>query len=183
MSGMDYFLAFALIVCAVAAVIDFRTGEIPHWISLGPLALAPVAHFAWAAARHGRLMDGAQAAGFSILGALACGIVPLFFWWKRAFGGGDVKMLAALGAICMPFIGVEAELYAFIAAMIFAPARLAWEGKLLKVLGNTLALVVNPFLPKAKRRELSPEMMTSLRFGPAIFAGIAASAFMHWRGR
>ena len=180
MLGMDYFLAFALVACALAALIDFKTGEIPNWLSLGSLAVAPFAHFLSALIKHG-LYAGVQAAGFSVVGAVVCGLVPLFFWWKGAFGGGDVKMLTALGAICMPFIGVEAELYAFIAAAVFAPVRLAWDGKLLRTLGNTMTLVANPFLPKAKRREVEPEMMTWLRFGPAIFAGIAASAIGHWQ--
>jgi len=181
MIGMDYFLAFALVASAVAAIVDYRSGHIPNWISLGSLGLAPLAHFAWAASQFG-LGPGLEAAGYSVLGAGACAIVPLFFWWKGAFGGGDVKMLAALGALCMPFIGIEAELYAFVAAMIFAPARLAWEGKLWKTLATTFALIANPFLPEEKRRKVSPEMTTWLRFGPAIFAGIAASALTHWRG-
>ena len=31
-------------------------------------------------------------------------------------GGGDVKLLAAIGAICGAVVGIEAELYAFITA-------------------------------------------------------------------
>jgi prepilin peptidase CpaA len=85
--------------------------------------------------------------------------------------------------LCMPLVGIEAEMHAFIAAMIFAPARLAWEGKLWRTLGRTMAILANPFLPKEKRREVAPEMMTWLRFGPAIFAGIAVSAIAHWRGQ
>jgi hypothetical protein len=38
-------------------------------------------------------------------------------------------------------------------------------------------------LPKGRRREVSPEMMTELRFGPAIFAGVAYAAMLHWSAR
>jgi prepilin peptidase CpaA len=58
---------------------------------------------------------------------------------------------------------------------------MAYEGKLLRVLGNTLALAVNPLLPKAKRREIPPEQLTWTRMGPAIFVGTAVTAVLHWR--
>jgi prepilin peptidase CpaA len=92
-----------------------------------------------------------------------------------------VKLLAAIGALLQWRAGIEAEFYAFLAAAIIAPARLAYEGKLLKVLGNSLALVVNPFRPKERRRQITPEMMTSVRFGPAIFVGVFGAALVFWR--
>ena len=61
-----------------------------------------------------------------------------------------------------------------------AAVRLAYEGKLLRTLGNTLALVVNPLRPKDKRKALPPEMMSEMRFGPAIFAGTLAAALVNW---
>src|SRR5438128_2263359 len=82
--------------------------------------------------------------------------------------GGDVKLLAAVGAVLRPQVGIEAEFYAILAAAIFALGRFAFEGKLFKILGNTLTIAINPFLPEAKRRKISPEMMTQMRFGPAI---------------
>jgi hypothetical protein len=77
-------------------------------------------------------------------------------------------------------LGIEAEMYGFMAVAVIAPARLAYEGKLGSVLANTLAIVRNPFLPKAKRREIPSEMLTSVRFGPGIFAGACGAAAMHW---
>ena len=58
---------------------------------------------------------------------------------------------------------------------------LAYHGKLLRVLGNTFMLAVNPFLPRDKRREITPEMLTRMRFGPAIFGGTLVVAILHWR--
>jgi len=180
--GPNHFLATAAAVTAIGGYYDYRTGHIPNWITLGPLALAPIAHFVLGTLQGGARL-GLEAAGFSVLGAFACALVPLFLYRSNAIGGGDVKMLAALGAICRPMVGVEAEFYAFIAAALFAPARLAWEGKLFKTLGNAFMLVANPLLPKDKRRPIGPEAMTSLRFGPAIFAGALAAAILHWNAR
>jgi prepilin peptidase CpaA len=64
--------------------------------------------------------------------------------------------------------------------MIFAGARMAWEGKLLTTLGNSLTLLVNPFRPKNKRRTIEPAMMTSMRFGPFIFCGVMLEAVSVW---
>ena len=82
-------------------------------------------------------------------------------------------MFAAIGAMLGPFDGVEAEFYAVVAGAIFALGRFAWEGKLLRILGNTVFLACNPILPKKWRRPVAPEQMSSFRLGVAIFAGTA----------
>lgn len=180
MLGVHYFLAAAVLVAAVAAWFDWRTGHIPDWVSLAPLAVGPIAHGIVAVAT-GNSHEAVQAAGYSILGAATCAFVPLVLYRAGAIGGGDVKLLAAIGALLRTRVGIEAEFYAFLAAALIAPARLAYEGKLLRVLANSLALVVNPFRPKERRRPITPEMMTSVRFGPAIFLGVAGAALVFWR--
>jgi prepilin peptidase CpaA len=180
MSAIQSFLVAAAIVTAIAAWIDYRTGHIPNWLTLGPLAAAPLAHAAVAFAM-GRQSAALDALGLSLLGALVCGLVPLLLFRVDAIGGGDVKLLAAVGALCGPLLGIEAELYGFLTAAALAPARLAYEGKLLRVLGNTAAIAMNPLLPRGKRREISPEMLTKIRFGPAIFAGVLVAVILQWR--
>src|SRR5690606_7695515 len=108
-----------------------------------------------------------------------CGMVPYFLFRRGAMGGGDVKLLAALGALCTwppgPHslsVGLEAELYGFLAASLYALAKMAYEGKLLRVLGRTAFLCLNPVLPERLRRDIAPELMTSVRLGGAIFAGV-----------
>ena len=177
---LPYFLATAVVVTAIAAWFDWRTGHIPNAVTLGPLLVAPLAHFATMAIRVST-DEGVQAAGFSILGAATCALVPVVLYRAGAMGGGDVKLFAAMGALMRPLIGVEAQFYAFVATGIISLGILAWEGKLLRVLGNTLALAVNPFLPKDKRREVTPEMMTWVRFGPGICAGTIVATIVHWR--
>lgn len=181
MLGVPYFLAFAVAVAAIAAWFDWRTGHIPDWVTLGPLAIAPLAHLALHLAQTRLLQPGIEAAGFSVLGAVACACVPLMLYRAGAIGGGDIKLLAAIGAILRPLAGVEAEFYAFVAGAVFAPARLAYDGKLSRGIANTLALALNPILPKHRRREISPDMLTSLRFGPAIFVGTCCAALTNWR--
>lgn len=180
MFGELYFLLAAVLVTGLAAWFDWRTGEIPNWLTLGPLVVAPVAHGVMGLTR-----EGWSAAGLgvllSFLGVITCGLIPLLLYRSGAIGGGDVKLLGALGAILRPFIGIETEMYAFIVAALYAPVRLAYEGKLLRTLGNTVWLVRNVFVPKNKRRELSTEMMSQLRFGPSVFVATLVVVVLHWR--
>lgn len=180
MLGASYFLGFAVLVTAIAAVFDWRTGHIPNWVTIAPLALAPFGH-AGASIASGRAGEALSQGAFSVLGAALCALVPLALFRAGGGGGGDVKLFAAIGAICRPLIGIEVQFYAFLAAAFLALGRMAYEGKLFKVMANTLALVANPFLPKARRREITPDMMTMHRMGPAIFVGTSLTAFMHWR--
>jgi len=64
--------------------------------------------------------------------------------------------------------------------LLIAPIKLAYEGQLLKVAGNALRVMVNPFLPKAKRVTIAPELLHELRFGPAVLAGVVLAAALHW---
>lgn len=77
---------------------------------------------------------------------------------------------------------MEAQLYSYIVAAAIAPIRMAWQGKLLRTLGNSLLLVRNLFVPKEKRREVPREMLTELRFGPPVFIATAVVIFIRWRG-
>jgi len=181
MFGAQYFYVAAVVVGFIAGWLDWRSGHIPNWLTLGPLLAAPLVHaiVGYTQAGHNAAV---HALLFSILGAFACGAVPLLLYRLGAIGGGDVKLLAAIGALCMTSVGVECEFYAFIAAALYAPGRLAFEGKLLSTLGNTVSLVINPFLPKARRKEIAPEMLTELRFGPAVAVGALIGVFLNWRG-
>lgn len=155
-------------------------GEIPNSLSFGALAIAPIAWFVYGWKVAG-VKIGLEAAGFSILGALTCALVPLFMMRAGAMGGGDLKLYLALGAILRPLVGIEAEFYSFAAAAILAPARLAWEGKLFKTLGNTVTLALNPLLPKDKKREIPVEAMTWMRLAPAIALGTLIATIFHWK--
>jgi prepilin peptidase CpaA len=114
------------------------------------------------------------------VGALVCALVPALLYYLGGIGGGDLKLLAALGAMLAPMMGLEAELYGFVAAALIAPARLAFEGKLFSTLGNTGKLVANAFLPPAKRKPIDKEKFTWTKMGPAIFVGTAFASLANW---
>jgi prepilin peptidase CpaA len=177
------FLVAAVAIALIAAVVDIRTGEIPQWLTLGGIGAGATAHLVYAIVRDQPSPLGEF--GFSFLSALGCAVVPLILYRQDAIGGGDVKLLAALGAILhwpgMRTLGFEAEVYSFFAAGLLAPARLAYEGKLFRTLKNTALLAINPLLPKKRRRKVEPTLLTWFRFGPAIFIGTALVAYTYWR--
>ena len=103
-----------LALAAVAAVIDWRSRRIPNWLNLviaiGGLGLA----------MEGRL---GVSVGMSILG-LICGFILLFpAFALGAMGGGDVKMLAAVGAWTGPVGVLIVLLAATVAGAIIAIAQ------------------------------------------------------------
>jgi prepilin peptidase CpaA len=183
MAAPALLLCCCLLFVSVAAVWDWRTGFIPNGLTLGSLGAGFVLHVAVHVIDLGS--DGLPSAVLAgvfdaALGVLLCGLAPYLLFRIDAMGGGDVKLLAAVGACAGPTIGLEVELSAFIALALFSPVRLAYEGKLLAVLGNSLLLAANPFLPKRRRREVPRELMTAFKFGPAVFAANVIVLAAHW---
>jgi prepilin peptidase CpaA len=94
-------------------------------------------------------------------------------------GGGDLKLFAAIGALCHPMLGIEIQMYSLVSAAVAALARLAYQGQLFRTLGGSLALLLNPFRSPGQRREPPAEAMVWFRMGPAIFAGALLTLLIH----
>lgn len=86
---MSTALLSALAIATLAALADWRDGQIRNWITLPPLAAAPIAY--------GFLL-GPSGALLCIVSAVACAFVPYGVFRNGGMGGGDVKLFAALGA-------------------------------------------------------------------------------------
>jgi len=161
-------------VSLLAATIDFRTGRIPNWLTFP----AMVAGLAEASALHAM-------AGFwdALLGLLLCGAVPWLLHrlsGGQAIGGGDVKLLAALGAFGGATSGLEIEFSSFALLAVFALVQLAFRGQLLAVLGNVLRLLLRPFRRSDVQAPLSQASMTEMRMGPAIAVAVLTVALREW---
>ncbi|HWM84467.1 MAG TPA: A24 family peptidase [Kofleriaceae bacterium] len=159
----------ALLIAAIAAVTDFRRGEIPNWLTLPPLVVAPIAY---------GILHGPWAALGAVAAMVVCALVPYMLFRRGAAGGGDVKLFAALGAVAGMSIGIEAQLVTFMAAAVITLGRLAWNGRLLRTLSNAVFLGLNPILPGRWRRPVAPELMSVVRLGGFAFVGTTLALFM-----
>ncbi len=126
-------LAPLLGLLLIAAAIDVRTRRIPNWLT------AATAAGGVALALTGRGAVGPGGACLGLLAGFALLAVP---FGLRLMGGGDVKLLAAVGAWLGPWGIFVAFLAASIAAMALAVAQCAATGRLRLLLANVALVAV-----------------------------------------
>jgi prepilin peptidase CpaA len=170
----------SVFVVLVGVVSDVLTRRIPNLVTLGGAAVAFAIHGAAGFAESG--VGGAlRGVGYSMLGAVACGLIPLLAWKKGELGGGDVKLLIAIGALVGPTIGfdVEARTFAFSFLVLF-PYRLVRHGAVRVALRNARIGISNLFLRRDARApyESGPKLPPVI-LGPAIGAAFALTLFQN----
>jgi len=105
---LNIWAAIAVIVFAAAAVVtDLRSLRIPNWLTVPSFAIAVLFHV---------LVGGWAGLQLSLLG-FATGFGILFLLWViGGGGGGDVKLMGAIGA----WVGALPVLAIFIGSAVFA---------------------------------------------------------------
>jgi Flp pilus assembly protein protease CpaA len=174
-----------VLLAAVGAWTDFRTRQIPNWLTLGGIVFG-IALQAFAGHHQiERAQFGGQTPqggiGHALLGAVVCSAPFIFLFYKQiqrddgsadhVSGGGDAKIIAAMGAILGLYDGLELTFLCMAATAVLTLARLAWHGRLLRVLSNSLFLVLNPILPKRWQRRITAELLHKVRLGIPMFVG------------
>jgi prepilin peptidase CpaA len=101
------------VVLALACISDLRTRRIPNVLTLSAVATAILFHL---------LTGGWSAAGWSVAGCVVGAVLFFPMFALRGMGGGDVKLLAAVGAWLGPWQVVTAALATSIAGGIIAVA-------------------------------------------------------------
>lgn len=152
----------SLVISAIAAVTDTRTGLIPNWLTYPPMVIAPLAHALW---------GGWSAVGASLLAIVLCGFMPYLLFRMGGMGGGDVKLFAALGAILGPRLGLQVEFYALLAGALISILMLAKQKRLGTLFRNTYQVAANMVRPASRRKEIKSDARDVLRLGAAIFVG------------
>lgn len=174
------YLSTALGVAAAAAFFDWRRGRVPNALTYGAFALAPFVRASVEISRGADAGDAAVAVAASFGGAVLCALVPLVMYRTGAIGGGDVKLLAAIGALLAPTAGFEAETYGFIVLAACIPLKLTFDGKLLVTTKGALVLVFNALAPARMRRPVPTTLFGSFRLAPALFVGVLLVARERW---
>ncbi len=86
-------LSVALVLAAVAAVLDVQQRRIPNWLTFPGIVLG--------LALRGTLL-GWKGVGGALAGCLLAGGIFLLFYTVRAMGAGDVKLAGAIGSLLGP---------------------------------------------------------------------------------
>ena len=128
-------LSLAAMAASIALITDLRSRRIPNWLTLSAL-LAGISVNLWL---HG--VDG----GLQALAGAAIGFAVLIpFYAIHAVGAGDVKLLAAIGALVGPVGLVPVAVYGGIVGGILSLFLLAKHGRLTFTVQQALMMRMVP---------------------------------------
>src|SRR5713101_8313019 len=116
---MESAIVVLLTVLLVTAMCtDLRSSRIPNWLTFPTMGFALVAHV-W--------MDGLQGAIFSLLGLWAGLGLFLILYISGSIGAGDVKLMAAVGAILGPYGALLSGLLAMMVGGLYALGAMCYH--------------------------------------------------------
>ena len=149
-------------VLILAAAMDLRTQRIPNWLTGSALMAGFLIH-TWASGLEGiKLSAAGGAAGF--------GLFALFFLagWM---GGGDVKLMAAVGSLKGVWFVLHAAFYAGLVGGALALSVMIWKGTLWRNLRNMALSAYTTLHPRRKRVPLVEVSQERIPFCLAISLG------------
>ena len=170
--GIEYVLVTAVLV---ASITDLRSRRIPNWLTVSTLLLGFVMN---ALIAYPSPLEGVwlAAKGF----ALAFGL-NLVMYTLHMTGAGDVKLLAAVGAMvgCSDFLGIF-----FLTAMIggvLAIILMLLKGRVRQTLWNICYMVselMKGHAPHLTRAQLDVDSSKALRLPGAVRICLGVVAFL-----
>ncbi len=156
---MEAVPAYAAIAAAgVGAVLDLRWRRIPNWLTGSTLLLGIVAN---------ALLRGVDGGVLALAGA-AVGLAMLLpFYVLKAMGGGDVKLLAGVGALVGPHALVSVAVYGGVVGGLLSLVVLLMSGRFLEMVQRAVVL-----------RTSAPRSGLKAPYGVAIAAGMVLSMLL-----
>jgi prepilin peptidase CpaA len=165
-------LVIAGCVALIAVATDLQSRRIPNWLTGGGLLLGFASNLVLTSLSDG-VSGTISGALYAVMGAaLGFGMLIPFHLIRvnglgRAIGAGDVKLLAALGAIVGPHVVVSVMVYAALAGVVQSIVILAKQGHVRVMVHQTLVMGIAPSLSGRK----AP-------YAVAIAAGVFLSLFL-----
>jgi len=151
---------------SVAAVTDLREHKIYNWNTYPGIVAGLILN---------TVTEGWTGFEQSSLGFLVCGAVMLLCFVLFTVGGGDVKLIAMMGAFLGLEKGVEAMLWTFVLGAVMGMALIIWRFGLLTILAgfwNHLRLMLRArgwvSLTEEERRPLQRWLFLA----PSAFAAV-----------
>jgi prepilin peptidase CpaA len=150
-----------------AVFTDVRTRRIPNWLT-GAIA----------GAAFGLAFGGGPVTPMRALLGLVVGLALMLPGHViGATGAGDVKLMAAVGAVVGPDVIFRAFLYSAVAGGVLAVVVALRRGRLSTTLRATTNLVTQPV--HAKRAIEASDRANRFAYGPAIAVGTFLSLVVH----
>ena len=169
-------IAYCLLVVMllIAAVTDMRRGKIYNWLTLPAMGAGLVL---WLI---GGLLGADRGIGWSAI-ALLCGLVPFGFMAVRGWlGGGDAKLMGAVGALSASWQCVlGTAFYGLLIAMLMAIALMIHRG----LVKQTFSRIFGAILSTAAR--VKPDLDNdkhTVPFGAAVAIGGLIAGAEHLLG-
>jgi prepilin peptidase CpaA len=166
--GADWWAYVVLLAVLVpAAICDCRGGKIPNWITYGGIAAGLVGHMLV-----GGVTGNDRVMGFSDAAAgLAVGFLPLAaVWLAGGMGGGDAKLMGAIGALMGPRFALAGIFYGFAVAAIMAIFVIIKRRELRKTLARIGRFFYLSLLPGKKIDPATPDS-AKIPIGMALAVG------------
>jgi prepilin peptidase CpaA len=165
--------ALLLLVIGISVYCDLKYRKIPNFITLPMIILGPVLNV---------MLDGASGFKNSLVGfslGLCVFLVPFYL---GGMGGGDVKLLAAIGAIKgSPFI-LRVVFYSVFSGGLMAFIVLVYKRQLLVLLKKWIYMLINVMSFGAVEFSFTEEIQKDkqvLPYGVAIGVGAVAALLIH----
>ncbi len=163
-------IGFMAIVLVVATYTDIRYGKIYNWTTL-PAILLGLGLSTYGDGWIGLLMSAG--------GAVLVMALFLVFGPMVGIGGGDIKLLMAVGALMALPLSIWALLYSAVIGGVMSVFVMARHKALLSTTRTMASNLYLGFLTKSKTDVASGSIQVKFRYSPAILIGTVLAIIIH----
>ena len=163
-------IALLGVLLGVSLYTDLRFGKVYNKLTLPCILLGIVLN---------ALLHGLQGALLSIEGAVLIMVLFLLFAPVTGIGGGDAKLMMAVGALLGFKIVVGVLLYTAIAGGVIALIVLARQRALLSTANRVVSGMYMSIFMRAPIALIAPASSTKFRYSPAIAIGTLAACLLN----
>jgi len=157
------------LVALTAGVTDARWRRIPNWLTYPAVPIAILLH---------TLASGWPGAKLSLLGtALGLGIL-LPFVLVRSLGGGDWKLVGAMGAFYGPQRLIQVLIYTLLINGLMALVLVIWKKRLGKTLRNVMTMAGSFFRFHLPGTEMTIDNPEAVKVPFGVAAAIAVLIYV-----
>lgn len=146
-NSLDASDAILGLLLATGLYMDLRFRRLPNWLTFPGIVFGILY----------RTLAGGWNGALDAIGGVLFAAVLILPFMAGGMGGGDVKFLAAIGAVKGFHFGLWSALYGAVAGGVVSIAILAWQGRLVHEIWRCFLWMKSLSTPKTERPRLQPE--------------------------